>query len=145
MRHISDNIRILRDMKGYSQDYMAAKMKLSRQAYGQMERGETKISEERLQNVADLLETTPDKIKHLDGTMSVIFEKCEQANVSTGSSTQTNHYSQEELQHQLEIARLENEKLQLQLEREQALLAKAQLEATYWREKYEREVGESED
>jgi XRE family transcriptional regulator, regulator of sulfur utilization len=130
-----EKIRILRDMKGYSQDNMADMLGLSRQAYGDIERGKTKISDARLKQIADTLGTTPEAIlNNFDEHMGNFFDQCKQANVATVSSSQTNHYGQEELQHQLEIARLETENLRLQLE-------KAQLEATLWKERYERGVG----
>jgi len=52
---IGDKIRAIRTMKGYSQEYMAAKLHMSQSAYGKIERGKTDITVNRLKQVSDLL------------------------------------------------------------------------------------------
>ncbi len=131
----SERIRILRDMKGFSQDNMAAMLGLSRQAYGDIERGKTNLSESRLNQIAKTLGTTAKDIHNFEDKMADFFDQC--TNFSpTGADTQkTPQNDQRELQFLLEKAQLSTDKLLAQL-------CKAQLEATYWREKYEREVSE---
>jgi XRE family transcriptional regulator, regulator of sulfur utilization len=140
MRHTGDKIRILRDIKGYSQESMAQMLGLSRQAYGDIERGKTKIGEARLKQIAEVLGTTQKEIEEgFEGHMANFFEQCNNALSMNGPATQTNYQTdQRELQFELEKSRLEVENLKLQLE-------KAQLEATLWRERYERGAGSQEN
>jgi transcriptional regulator with XRE-family HTH domain len=53
---IGDNIRRFRELKGYSQDYMAEKMEITQSAYGKIEKENVKITVERLQKISEILE-----------------------------------------------------------------------------------------
>jgi len=53
---IMQNIRGIRITKQYSQDYVAAKLNISQNAYSKMELGYTEISVERLLKVVGILE-----------------------------------------------------------------------------------------
>ncbi|MEX1132326.1 MAG: helix-turn-helix domain-containing protein [Flavobacteriales bacterium] len=53
---ITQKIRRLRELRNYSQEYMAAQLGISQNAYSRMENGETKLDVERLRKVAELLE-----------------------------------------------------------------------------------------
>jgi transcriptional regulator with XRE-family HTH domain len=53
---IMQNIRSIRIAKQYSQDYIAARLNISQNAYSKMELGRTEITVERLLNVACILE-----------------------------------------------------------------------------------------
>ena len=57
MNNISLNIRKLREKRGFTQEYMAAKLDVAQASYARMENGETKITIERLGKIAELLET----------------------------------------------------------------------------------------
>ena len=50
------NIRSIRIAKQFSQDYVAAKLNISQNAYSKIELGYTKITLERLFQIADILE-----------------------------------------------------------------------------------------
>ncbi len=54
---IGKNIRKFRELKGYSQEYMANEMELTQTSYAKLESNSTKISVERLFTIAKLLET----------------------------------------------------------------------------------------
>lgn len=54
---IGKNIRKFRELKGYSQEYMANEMELTQASYAKLESNSTKISVERLFTIARLLET----------------------------------------------------------------------------------------
>lgn len=54
---IGKNIRKFRELKGYSQEYMANEMELTQASYAKLESNSTKISVERLFTIAKLLET----------------------------------------------------------------------------------------
>ncbi len=49
-------IRSLREIKGYSQEFMAEKLDISQRTYSKIESGQVKLDLERLKAIADLLE-----------------------------------------------------------------------------------------
>jgi len=64
MRSISDlktkaivsNIRKIREFRNYTQDYLAAKLKISQNAYSKIELGYSNITLNRLVEIAEILE-----------------------------------------------------------------------------------------
>lgn len=62
MKKIISRIRTLREMKGFSQEYMAEKMNISQKTYSRLESGKTKLDCERLKKISTLLETSPNYI-----------------------------------------------------------------------------------
>lgn len=59
---LSDNILMLRNLKGYSQEEVAERIGISRQAYAKWEKGETIPDVERCMKLADLYGTTVDNL-----------------------------------------------------------------------------------
>ena len=55
---VAANIRSKRIELNYTQEYLAAKLNISQNAYSKIELGYTKITVERLFQIADILETT---------------------------------------------------------------------------------------
>jgi transcriptional regulator with XRE-family HTH domain len=58
IKTVAANIRKQRETKNYTQEYLAAKLKISQNAYSKIELGYTKITLERLFQIADVLETS---------------------------------------------------------------------------------------
>jgi len=56
MKKILKNIRTLRELKGYSQDYMADLLEITQSAYARFERGATKTDLETVSLVAKVFE-----------------------------------------------------------------------------------------
>jgi transcriptional regulator with XRE-family HTH domain len=56
---IGEKIRKIREMKGISQEYLATQMNISPQAYGKIEREETRLDFHRLEVIASLLNIDP--------------------------------------------------------------------------------------
>ena len=54
---ISKNIRKYRELKGYSQEYMAHELHINQASYAKIENSSTKLSVERLFEISKLLET----------------------------------------------------------------------------------------
>ncbi|MBB5396421.1 helix-turn-helix domain-containing protein [Mucilaginibacter sp. AK015] len=54
---VATNIRNKREKLNYTQEYLAAKLGISQNAYSKIELGYTKITVERLFQIADILET----------------------------------------------------------------------------------------
>lgn len=53
---IAANIRRIRELKNYTQDYLAAKLGISQNAYSKIELGYSNITLSRLFNIAEILE-----------------------------------------------------------------------------------------
>lgn len=56
IKAIAANIRNKREYRNYTQEYLAAKLKISQNAYSKIELGYTKITLERLFQIAEVLE-----------------------------------------------------------------------------------------
>ena len=57
MNNSGFNIKRLRNQKGYSQEFMASRLNISQASYARIESQEIKLSVDRLQQIADILET----------------------------------------------------------------------------------------
>ncbi|MFT4644984.1 MAG: transcriptional regulator with XRE-family HTH domain [Planctomycetota bacterium] len=66
-------IRILREIKGYTQENMAAELNLSTKAYQKIEVGETQLTINRLNQISEILEISPLEILNFDE--NAIFDK----------------------------------------------------------------------
>ncbi len=53
---LSKNIRKYRELRGYSQEYMASELQISQPSYAKMENDSTKITVERLFSISKLLD-----------------------------------------------------------------------------------------
>ena len=58
-KHVAENIRKVREYRNYTQEYLAAKLCISQNAYSKIELGYTKITVDRLLHIAEILETDP--------------------------------------------------------------------------------------
>ena len=56
MNNIGYKIKHVREQKGYSQEFMATQLNLSQATYARMESQEIKLSIDRLQKIADILD-----------------------------------------------------------------------------------------
>lgn len=66
---INDTIRLLRLHKGYSQEYIAEQIGIDAVTYGRIERGITKLTIERLDEISKILEYSIIKIFELSGNI----------------------------------------------------------------------------
>ena len=58
-KHVAENIRKVREYRNYTQEYLAAKLCISQNAYSKIELGYTKITVDRLLHIAEILDTDP--------------------------------------------------------------------------------------
>ncbi len=65
-RRIASNIRKMREIRGYDQDYMAKQLGIKQNTYSRIETGEIKLTAERLEKIADVFSTTIEAIKSAD-------------------------------------------------------------------------------
>ncbi len=66
MLTIGMKIKKLRELRNYTQEYMAGKLQMSANGYGKIERDETDISFSRMQQIAEILQITPADIINFD-------------------------------------------------------------------------------
>ena len=59
INQVAANIRKIREHRNYTQEYLAAKLRISQNAYSKIELGYTKITVERLFQIAEILESDP--------------------------------------------------------------------------------------
>lgn len=64
MTNSTDIIRNLRVLRGYSQSYMACRLGISQQSFSKMERGESVITIERMNAIAQILEVSVSQFFH---------------------------------------------------------------------------------
>lgn len=63
---IGHKIKSIRELKNLTQEYMAEKLDISQAAYSKLEKGNTKISEDKLNKIAEILEVNPEDITDFD-------------------------------------------------------------------------------
>lgn len=68
---LKDNIATLRNVNGYSQEEVAEKIGISRQAYAKWEKGESVPDVERCQKLAELYGVTIDSLITFSGKIGV--------------------------------------------------------------------------
>ena len=56
---IGQKIKKIRELRNYSQDYMADRLGISQVSYSRIEKGQTKLDLERMQHIAAVLEVDP--------------------------------------------------------------------------------------
>lgn len=65
---VAGNIRKLREFRNYTQDYLAAKLSISQNAYSKIELGYSKLTLDRLFQIAIILEVEVIQLLNLDYT-----------------------------------------------------------------------------
>ena len=70
----------IRKLKGYSQEYIAGKLDISQNSYGRIERGETRVTQKKLNAICDALEIDVTFLQNFNP-----LEKCFQTNEAKNS------------------------------------------------------------
>ena len=65
-KNVAGNIRKVREYRDYTQDYLAAKLKISQNAYSKIELGYSKLTIERLFQIASILEVDVTRLLTLE-------------------------------------------------------------------------------
>lgn len=115
---LGNKIRKIREIKGFKQETVAEKIGLSLSSYGKIERGEVKLSVERLSTIASAMELPMNAILEFDEGVNINFSANTFNENSHGGYYQNPHahfhlQSVEELKSQIEtlkgvISNLEN-------------------------------------
>jgi transcriptional regulator with XRE-family HTH domain len=111
-------IRGVRELKGLTQENLAAMLGVTLPTYADIERGKKDVPMKRLEQVAEKLGVSVIDILKFGETVSNFFDQCKNTNVvanNNGSNT-NNNYDSVELQHKLDKANLEIDKLKAELE-----------------------------
>lgn len=114
---IGENLRKIRELKGYSQDYMAQALEISQRNYCRIEKNEIELSLSKLDRISKILEVTPQQIMGFDDKF--IFSNCTNAFASN-----QNYYAcseQEKEQYQSQIDHLKGEVMYLRAQLESVL------------------------
>lgn len=56
MKSVAQKIKVYREMRNYSQDFMAGQLGISQPAYAKIEHGKTSISLDRLRKISEILQ-----------------------------------------------------------------------------------------
>jgi transcriptional regulator with XRE-family HTH domain len=91
---VNEKIRLVREAKGLTQEQMAEKLEISRNSYGDIERGDSDVKLSKLEKIAELFELQLAELVDLSekGTININFP-CQQNktphenNVYVGSQT----------------------------------------------------------
>ena len=59
MSHIADNIRKVRELRNFTQEYMAGQLGITQAGYSKIESGATDISFSKIEEIATILKVTP--------------------------------------------------------------------------------------
>lgn len=70
--HIGEKIKKVRELKNYTQEYMAEQLQISQNQYSRIESGESNLLYSRLEQIAKVLEMSISEIDNIDETISFI-------------------------------------------------------------------------
>ena len=74
---LGHKVRQIRELKGYSQEYVANKLGISQRAYSKIEINQTKLDWDRITKLAELFEVDPIEMISFDDNL--IFNNCSQS------------------------------------------------------------------
>ena len=106
---IAKNIRKYREIKGYSQEYVAHQLNINQASYAKLENNSTKITIDRLFSIAKLLETEISEI--LDLKNQTIFNQTD--NEIANAFGKVEHYYQENNEVYQELLKAKDEQIAL--------------------------------
>jgi transcriptional regulator with XRE-family HTH domain len=87
---VGRNIRHIRELKRWKQDYMASQLGISQKAYSKIENGETNISVNRIIEIAKILEVDVADLLNQDGQV-IIGKVTKNQSVNFAQGNVTNH------------------------------------------------------
>lgn len=76
-KEIGNKIRKIRELKGFSQEYLANQIGISQRAYSKLEMNQTKIDWTKITKIAEVLEIDPIDLVSFDD--NIIFNSCNQS------------------------------------------------------------------
>lgn len=76
-KEIGSKIRQIRELRGYSQEFVAHKLGISQRAFSKIETNQTKLDWEKVAGIAEVLEVDPMDMISFDDNL--IFNNCSQS------------------------------------------------------------------
>ncbi|MEX0813080.1 MAG: helix-turn-helix transcriptional regulator [Chitinophagales bacterium] len=76
-KQLGKKVRQIRELKGYSQEYMASKLGISQRAYSKLERDEIKLNWDKITEISQIFEIDPLDLVSFDDNL--IFHNCTNA------------------------------------------------------------------
>ncbi len=92
MKGIGTKIRKIRELKNYTQAYMAEQLGIAQNSYSRYENPDTDLKPDLLQQIADILEVTPEQIAGFDEKVVLNNPTFHQGSTGLNYGTM-NHYS----------------------------------------------------
>lgn len=83
--NLGEQIKKFREMRNFTQDYVAKKLEMSAQGYGKIERNEVELTIQKLHTIANILNTTIQDILGFEDKFIFNNQECYQNNVSYNS------------------------------------------------------------
>ena len=90
MEYIGRKIKRIRELRNFSQEFVADKIGISQSNYARIESNEVAITPERLQKIAEALNTTESVIKDFDE--NIIFNITQGDNSAAGPNCSVHNY-----------------------------------------------------
>lgn len=79
---LGTKIKKIRELRNFTQDYMAQKLSMSQSGYGKIERDETEVSYQRLQQIAEILSVSVEDITSFNER--VVFSQMNNQHATAG-------------------------------------------------------------
>ena len=117
--NVSDKIRFMRQLKGWSQEQMAEKLEMSPNGYANIERGTTDVQISRLERIAEVFGTNLNDLMNF-GERNILYY-CGDNNTITN-------------QHVLQAQSASPETIMMELQKHQILLQEKEKEIQYLKE-----------
>lgn len=112
--NLGNKIKKIRELRNYTQEYMAEALKMSQTGYGKIERNETDISMSRLQQVAEVLGMQIQDIWGFDDKMMLVGNMNNNATgVQNGVIFSTDNFERERKLYEEQISNLKEENAHL--------------------------------
>lgn len=118
---VHDKIRTLRELKNWSQEDMAEQMQMSKNGYSKLERGETRLSLDRLEQIATIYKMDVLELMAM-GDKGLVYQ------INENGHNSASYYDSEQ------SVAAENEKLRLMLQHKEEMLAQKEGEISVLKE-----------
>lgn len=92
MKSVGNKIRKVRELKGFTQDYMASQLEMSQRAYSKLEKEEIKLDWQRIEKISNILEIDPIDLVSFDDNL--VFNNSPQSG-KNNTNTIHNHFPDE--------------------------------------------------
>ena len=93
LMNVGDKVRKVREIKGFTQEYLALKLHISQNAYSKIELGKTKLSIDKIGEICSVLEVDMDTLLNFDEKQ--IFTNCQQSGNVNSKNNIYNYYNEQ--------------------------------------------------